>query len=122
MPLMRKIHFFLSKLLDFIQLFNCFGSLLEDRKELKKRSRMGSVANDKGRLWPPQPTKDDDDGSSCYFHMPLHYPRYTKADYDSMPEWKLDHLLRDYGIPAAGDVRDKRGFAIDAFLWPAAQY
>ncbi|WOK93824.1 hypothetical protein Cni_G02525 [Canna indica] len=87
------------------------------------RINMGSVAqglataNDVGRLWrPPQPTNVEE--GSCRFHMPLHYPRYTKADYDSMPEWKLDCLLQDYGIPPTGDVRDKRRFAIGAFLWP----
>ncbi|KAF2291208.1 hypothetical protein GH714_020662 [Hevea brasiliensis] len=30
-----------------------------------------------------------------YFQMPLHYPRYTHAEYDTMPEWKLDCLLKD---------------------------
>ncbi|KAJ8464500.1 hypothetical protein OPV22_027052 [Ensete ventricosum] len=57
-------------------------------------------------------------GSSC-FRMPLHYPRYTRADYESMPEWKLDCLLREYGLPVTGDVDYKRSFAMGAFLWPA---
>ncbi|CAL9081464.1 unnamed protein product [Musa textilis] len=57
-------------------------------------------------------------GSSC-FRMPLHYPRYTRADYESMPEWKLDCLLREYGLPVTGDVDHKRSFAMGAFLWPA---
>ncbi|WOL08297.1 hypothetical protein Cni_G17050 [Canna indica] len=54
---------------------------------------------------------------SSYFRMPLHYPRYTRADYESMPEWKLNCLLREYGLPVAGDVDDKRKFAMGAFLW-----
>ncbi|KAL4368246.1 hypothetical protein GQ457_05G031260 [Hibiscus cannabinus] len=29
------------------------------------------------------------------FQMPLHYPRYTKADYEKMEEWKVDVLLRE---------------------------
>nr|GMD02302.1 Protein DETOXIFICATION like [Ipomoea batatas] len=52
------------------------------------------------------------------FKMPLHYPRYTAADYESMPEWKLDALLSEYGLPATGSVHHKRKFAIGAFLWP----
>ena len=50
------------------------------------------------------------------FQMPLHYPRYTKADYETMPEWKLDCLLRDYGLPIIGDVDHKRMFAMGSFL------
>ncbi|GJM90786.1 hypothetical protein PR202_ga07098 [Eleusine coracana subsp. coracana] len=50
---------------------------------------------------------------------PLHYPRYKKADYEAMPEWRLDCLLREYGLPdVAGGVDDKRRFAMGAFLWP----
>ncbi|CAN6568281.1 hypothetical protein ACFX13_000873 [Malus domestica] len=58
-------------------------------------------------------------GERCgYFQMPLHYPRYTKSDYETMPEWKLDCLLREYGLPITGDVQHKRQFSIGAFLWP----
>lgn len=59
----------------------------------------------------------------CGFQMPLHYPRYTKADYEVMPEWKLDCLLAQYGLPlpqpASGEdrVQQKRKFAMGAFLW-----
>ena len=35
-------------------------------------------------------------GGGGYFQMPLHYPRYTSGDYEIMPEWKLDCLLREY--------------------------
>lgn len=52
-----------------------------------------------------------------HFQMPVHYPRYSKDDYEAMPEWKLDRLLAQYGLPVAGDLADKRGFAIGAFLW-----
>ncbi|OEL12543.1 hypothetical protein BAE44_0026440 [Dichanthelium oligosanthes] len=52
------------------------------------------------------------------FRMPLHYPRYKKADYEAMPEWRVDCLLREYGLPVAGDLRAKREFAMGAFLWP----
>ncbi|GMJ01390.1 hypothetical protein HRI_003808200 [Hibiscus trionum] len=52
-----------------------------------------------------------------YFQMPLHYPRYTKADYEAMSEWKLDCLLKEYGLPISGDVEQKRNFAMGAFLW-----
>ena len=53
------------------------------------------------------------------FTMPLHYPRYSKSDYDKMPEWQLDRLLAEYGLPVIGDVNHKRNFAIGAFLWPS---
>ncbi|MQL92464.1 hypothetical protein Taro_025086 [Colocasia esculenta] len=53
------------------------------------------------------------------FRMPLHYPRYTKADYEAMPEWQLDRLLEQYGLPVMGGVDDKRKFAIGAFIWPS---
>ena len=57
-------------------------------------------------------------GGSSSFRMPLHYPRYKKADYEAMPEWRVDCLLREYGLPVAGDLREKREFAMGAFLWP----
>ena len=56
--------------------------------------------------------------SSHAFQMPLHYPRYKKADYESMPEWRVDCLLREYGLPVDGDLDSKRKFAMGAFLWP----
>ncbi|EFJ29861.1 hypothetical protein SELMODRAFT_409811 [Selaginella moellendorffii] len=44
------------------------------------------------------------------FRMPLHYPRYTKAEYEQMPEWLLDRLLEEYGLPARsmGGLEAKR--------------
>ncbi|KAH0669995.1 hypothetical protein KY290_025418 [Solanum tuberosum] len=51
------------------------------------------------------------------FQMPLHYPKYTKAEYESMAEWKVDCLLTQYGLPIHGDVNHKRKFAMGAFLW-----
>ncbi|KAL5747625.1 hypothetical protein ACOSP7_024637 [Xanthoceras sorbifolium] len=54
---------------------------------------------------------------SFQFQMPLHYPRYKKRDYETMPEWKLDCLLKEYGLPVVGDVNQKRKFAMGAFLW-----
>lgn len=53
----------------------------------------------------------------CGFQMPLHYPRYTRAEYEAMPEWKIDCLLAEYGLPLSGDVDHKRKFAMGAFLW-----
>ncbi|OMO85183.1 hypothetical protein COLO4_21726 [Corchorus olitorius] len=55
----------------------------------------------------------------CSFQMPLHYPRYKKSDYENMPEWQLDCLLNEYGLPVIGDVDQKRKFAMGAFLWPS---
>ncbi|EOA18322.1 hypothetical protein CARUB_v10006841mg [Capsella rubella] len=51
------------------------------------------------------------------FQIPLHYPKYTKSDYEKMPEWQLDQLLREYGLPIIGDSYEKRKFVIGAFLW-----
>lgn len=52
------------------------------------------------------------------FQMPLHYPRYTKSDYEKMEEWKLDMLLLEYGLSFRGNLDEKRKFAMGAFLWP----
>ncbi|KAK4355177.1 hypothetical protein RND71_024148 [Anisodus tanguticus] len=52
------------------------------------------------------------------FQMPLHYPGYTKDDYEKMEEWKLDALLSEYGLNFQGTVDEKRRFAMGAFLWP----
>ncbi|OAY28374.1 uncharacterized protein LOC110601245 [Manihot esculenta] len=52
------------------------------------------------------------------FQVPLHYPRYTAADYEKMEEWKLDMLLNEYGLSFEGRVDEKRAFAMGAFLWP----
>ncbi|KAH7278072.1 hypothetical protein KP509_38G022700 [Ceratopteris richardii] len=53
----------------------------------------------------------------CVFQMPLHYPKYCRADYESMPEWKLDSLLEEYGLPVSGDLADKKKYAMGVFLW-----
>lgn len=55
---------------------------------------------------------------ASFFQMPLHYPRYTKKDYENMPEWQVDRLLAEYGLPIFGDLAHKREFAMGAFLWP----
>lgn len=55
--------------------------------------------------------------TSYYFQMPLHYPRYTRADYEKMPEWKLDCLFTEYGLSVSGDLNYKRDFAMGTFLW-----
>ncbi|XVE87641.1 hypothetical protein DITRI_Ditri19aG0004100 [Diplodiscus trichospermus] len=55
---------------------------------------------------------------SSGFRMPLHYPRYKKADYEKMEEWKVDMLLREYGLSFEGSLDEKRAYAMGAFLWP----
>ncbi|KAL0320872.1 UNVERIFIED_CONTAM: hypothetical protein Sradi_5348700 [Sesamum radiatum] len=52
------------------------------------------------------------------FQMPVHYPRYAKSDYEKMEEWKVDALLRQYGLSFDGSLEEKRRFAMGAFLWP----
>lgn len=71
---------------------------------------------------PPPSTADGQNGQHTKercgnFQMPLHYPRYSRAEYETMPEWKLDCLLKEYGLPITGDVEQKRKFAVGAFLW-----
>ncbi|KAL9316318.1 hypothetical protein ACSQ67_017319 [Phaseolus vulgaris] len=48
--------------------------------------------------------------------------KYTQKDYQDMPEWKLDGLLKEYGLPTHGDLAYKRQFAIGAFLWPNSSF
>ncbi|GMH25038.1 hypothetical protein Nepgr_026881 [Nepenthes gracilis] len=72
--------------------------------------RGGSVEGSKSKVV--------DDPNAC-FQMPLHYPRYKKAEYERMEEWKVDILLRSYGLDHfEGDLDEKRRFAMGAFLWP----
>ncbi|OAY73643.1 uncharacterized protein LOC109721052 [Ananas comosus] len=52
------------------------------------------------------------------FQMPLHYPRCKKEDYMKMEEWRLDLLLREYGLVFDGSLEEKRDYAMGAFLWP----
>ncbi|XAR65753.1 hypothetical protein NMG60_11009969 [Bertholletia excelsa] len=52
------------------------------------------------------------------FQMPLHYPRYKKADYEKMEEWRVDMLLREYGLNFKGSLEEKRVYAMGTFLWP----
>ncbi|KAJ0963534.1 hypothetical protein J5N97_028656 [Dioscorea zingiberensis] len=53
------------------------------------------------------------------FKMPLHYPRYKKEDYMKMEEWKVDMLLKEYGLPCKGTLQEKRAYAMTTFLWPS---
>ncbi|XP_052208042.1 uncharacterized protein LOC127811887 [Diospyros lotus] len=57
---------------------------------------------------------------SVEFQMPLHYPRFAREDYEKMEEWRVDMLLREYGISFSGTLEEKRQFAMGAFLWPEA--
>ncbi|KAF4351382.1 hypothetical protein G4B88_028221 [Cannabis sativa] len=84
-----------------------------EKKNIVKEKEYNNLYYKMGSL-----KKDASNGIS-YFQMPLHYPRYTKKDYQDMPEWKLDRLLTEYGLPTHGDLAYKRDFAIGAFLWPS---
>lgn len=75
---------------------------------------MGSAAQSS----PAPPRKRAELEGSC-FRVPLHYPRYSRADYEAMPEWRLNFLLAQYGLPSTGDLSQKRSFAMGAFLWPS---
>nr|DAD36345.1 TPA_asm: hypothetical protein HUJ06_006986 [Nelumbo nucifera] len=78
---------------------------------------MESVARAPSNVMGNEPNGQPQKERCGYFQMPLHYPRYTKADYETMPEWKLDCLLTEYGLPVNGDIDQKRKFAMGAFLW-----
>ncbi|CAF1698918.1 unnamed protein product [Brassica oleracea var. botrytis] len=52
------------------------------------------------------------------FQVPLHYPKYSKSDYEAMDDLSLDLLLKQYGISFEGSLEDKRVFAMESFLWP----
>lgn len=65
-----------------------------------------------------KPTLEMESYLSRGFQMPLHYPRYSKADYEKMDERRLDFLLREYGLNFKGTLEEKRSFAMGAFLWP----
>ncbi|CAN1337005.1 hypothetical protein LINPERPRIM_LOCUS37408 [Linum perenne] len=52
------------------------------------------------------------------FQMPVHYPRYSKREYEEMEEWRLDLLFTQYGLRCDGSLAEKRAYAIGAFLWP----
>eukprot|EP00250_Pteridium_aquilinum_P001604 c11796_g1_i1 orf=356-814(-) len=56
------------------------------------------------------------------FQMPLHYPRFTRSDYESMEEWRLDRLLEEYGLPIPATLNEKRELAIGTFLWEDRRY
>ncbi|KAL2247691.1 uncharacterized protein LOC105176605 [Sesamum indicum] len=73
----------------------------EDRLKMNRREIENKVGSSGGR-----------------FQMPLHYPRYAKSDYEKMEEWKVDALLRQYGLSFDGSLEEKRRFAMGAFLWP----
>ena len=65
-----------------------------------------------------QPACKEMKPSASGFQMPLHYPRYKKADYEQMEESKLDLLLNQYGLSFKGTLDEKRAYAMGAFLWP----
>ncbi|KAL4397456.1 hypothetical protein AHAS_Ahas01G0193700 [Arachis hypogaea] len=50
------------------------------------------------------------------FQMPLHYPRYTKGDYEIMEEWKVDLLLQQYGLASRAPFMT-RGLFIKRFIF-----
>ncbi|KAI4302402.1 hypothetical protein MLD38_038151 [Melastoma candidum] len=58
--------------------------------------------------------------AASFFRVPLHYPKYRRQDYMTMPEWKLDGLLKEYGLSTSGDLSSKQEFAMGMFLWPDA--
>ncbi|CAK7355308.1 unnamed protein product [Dovyalis caffra] len=88
------------------------------KKEQEKAEEKNNKNKENGSLL-PMVIREKDTSSS--FQMPLHYPKYTKEDYEDLPESELDLLLASYGFSTHGDLDYKREFAIGAFLWPDFQ-
>ncbi|OMO68094.1 hypothetical protein COLO4_29906 [Corchorus olitorius] len=66
-------------------------------------------------------TTNEINDKSCSFLMPLHYPLFTKEEYENMPLWRLDQLFAEYRLKIMeGDLDYKRKFAMAAFLWPTS--
>lgn len=90
----------------------------EECKKIEGYSNIGEAKSVKGLSL----ANNFNEVDQCYpcsgFQMPLHYPRYTKQDYESMEEWTVDLLLKQYGLSFKGTLHEKRAFAMGAFLWP----
>ncbi|XP_021906131.1 uncharacterized protein LOC110820836 [Carica papaya] len=86
------------------------SSEVKDVSSFKKKIMAMEMADKKGCR---------EDAYPNGFQMPLHYPRYSKHDYEKMEEWKLDMLLKEYGLVLPKDtlLPEKRAFAMGAFLW-----
>ncbi|KAE9594756.1 hypothetical protein Lalb_Chr18g0057141 [Lupinus albus] len=65
----------------------------------KECNQIGSYSNGEGKKV---------EYPSSGFQMPLHYPRYTKAEYERMEDWKVDLLLKQYGLSFKGTLHEKR--------------
>ncbi|KAF8084913.1 hypothetical protein N665_0693s0006 [Sinapis alba] len=76
-----------------------------------KKPLASSSRNDRDRL-------NREVASWSSFQMPVHYPSFTKEEYEVMSEEEVDRLLKLYGLPTnLGDLSCKKQFAMGAFLW-----
>ncbi|KAM7264144.1 hypothetical protein ACFE04_001827 [Oxalis oulophora] len=92
---------------------------MDHHHHVKTNSKTSVVANVNGALTASNNNNNINmEWCPSGFQMPVHYPRYTKADYEKMEEWKVDRLLTEYGLNCNGNVQEKRLFAMGAFLWP----
>ncbi|KAK6934584.1 hypothetical protein RJ641_034739 [Dillenia turbinata] len=95
-----------------------FGYLVDNGSANGQVSSPGDEEEHMKEVTPQMETTASKGKSITGFQMPLHYPRYTKRDYESMEEWKVDVLLTGYGLTFNGSLDEKRAFAMGAFLWP----
>ncbi|XP_030441548.1 uncharacterized protein LOC115663699 [Syzygium oleosum] len=108
----------------FIQVLGIAEETVEEKEKGKANNGCsnGRRTRDQAQRSGKADSKDraEELASATRFQMPLHYPRYTKADYEKMEEWRLDLLLQEYGMncQCQGSLDEKRAFAIGAFLWP----
>ncbi|OMO59250.1 hypothetical protein CCACVL1_24967 [Corchorus capsularis] len=86
----------------------------QSKEDVKDEEKIDQVINKR-----ISKVKENNNGKSCSFLMPLHYPIFTKEEYEKMPLWRLDQLFGEYGLKVMeGDLDYKRKFAMAAFLWP----
>ncbi|KAG2333515.1 hypothetical protein Bca52824_004695 [Brassica carinata] len=91
------------------------------RDKLQTTTNQSSNANSDAVVKKPLETSSNNNreaASWSSFQMPVHYPTFTKREYEAMSEEELDRLLKLYGLPTdLGDFSCKKQFAIGAFLW-----
>ncbi|CAK7328469.1 unnamed protein product [Dovyalis caffra] len=91
------------------------------KKDQEKADEKNNKNKENGSISSLLPMVIRGDGTGSSFQMPLRYPKYTKEDYEDMPEPELDLLLASYGLSTNGGLDYKREFAMGAFLWPDLQ-
>ncbi|XP_050208739.1 uncharacterized protein LOC126659491 [Mercurialis annua] len=100
------------------------SSLFDDQEQKNINSDDSKITELVVKFEPIKKTGINNSNNNCdknKFKMPLHFPRYTKEDYEKMSEDEIDRILQDYGLFVNnGDLGYKKQFAIGAFVWPSS--